>query len=156
MAMDYAAAVNEELRDMKASGVDVVQLDEPWVRTAPDKAERYGVRGRSIARWRGSPARPSCICASATRAMVRDKPSGYAFLPQLADTAARQISIEAAQPKIDLGVLADLSGKQIMLGRAGPGQRRRGDRRDGGRAASAPGLRHVAAERLGRRRRIAA
>ena len=44
MAMDYAAAVNAELRDLKASGVDVVQLDEPWVRTAPDKAERYGVR----------------------------------------------------------------------------------------------------------------
>jgi 5-methyltetrahydropteroyltriglutamate--homocysteine methyltransferase len=48
--------------------------------------------------------------------MVKSKPSGYAFLPQLADTIAQQISIEAAQPKLDLGVLKDLSGKTVLLG----------------------------------------
>ena len=65
MAMDYAAAVNAELRDLKASGVDVVQLDEPWVRTAPDKAQRYGVRAINRA-LEASMARPWCISASAT------------------------------------------------------------------------------------------
>jgi 5-methyltetrahydropteroyltriglutamate--homocysteine methyltransferase len=115
MAMDYAAAVNEELRELKATGVDVVQLDEPWVRTAPDKAERYGVRAinRALQGIEGPTVIHLCFGYAH---VVQNKPTGYAFLPQLADTVAQQISIEAAQPKIDLGVLADLSGKQIMLG----------------------------------------
>src|SRR6185437_9570910 len=115
MAMDYAVAVNAELRDLKATGVDVVQLDEPWVRTAPEKAERYGVRpiNRALEGIEGPTVVHLCFGYAA---VVQSKPSGYAFLPQLADTIAQQISIEAAQPRIDLGVLADLSGKQIMLG----------------------------------------
>ena len=115
MAMDYAVAVNAELRDLKASGVDVVQLDEPWVRTAPDKAERYGVRAinRALEGIEGPTVVHLCFGYAH---VVANKPSGYAFLSRLADTVAQQISIEAAQPKIDLGVLADLSGKQIMLG----------------------------------------
>ena len=48
--------------------------------------------------------------------LVHNKPSGYAFLPQLADSVAEQISIEAAQPKLDLGVLRDLASKKILLG----------------------------------------
>jgi 5-methyltetrahydropteroyltriglutamate--homocysteine methyltransferase len=115
MAMDYAAAVNEELRDLKATGVDVVQLDEPWVRTAPDKAERYGVRAINRA-LEGIPGPTVVHLCFGYAHVVHNKPSGYAFLSQLADTTAQQISIEAAQPNIDLGVLADLSGKQIMLG----------------------------------------
>src|SRR5260370_307111 len=115
MAMDYAAAVNEELRALKASGVDVVQLDEPWVRTAPDKAARYGVK--AINRALDGIAGPTIVhLCFGYAAMVRNKPSGYAFLPQLADAAAQQISIEAAQPRLDLGVLKDLSGKTIVLG----------------------------------------
>jgi 5-methyltetrahydropteroyltriglutamate--homocysteine methyltransferase len=115
MAMDYAAAVNEELRDLKATGVDVVQLDEPWVRTAPDKAERYGVRAINRA-LEGIPGPTVVHLCFGYAHVVSNKPSGYAFLSQLADTTAQQISIEAAQPDIDLGVLADLSGKRIMLG----------------------------------------
>jgi len=115
MAMDYAIAVNQELRELKASGVDVIQLDEPWVRTAPDKAGRYGVPAinRALEGVEGPTAIHLCFGYAH---VVSNKPSGYVFLPQLADTIARQISIEAAQPNIDLGVLADLSGKQIILG----------------------------------------
>jgi 5-methyltetrahydropteroyltriglutamate--homocysteine methyltransferase len=115
LAMDYAAAVNAELRDLKSTGVDVVQLDEPWVRTAPDKAERYGVRAinRALEGIEGPTVVHICFGYAG---VVQHKPSGYVFLSQLADTLAQQISIEAAQPKIDLGVLADLAGKQIMLG----------------------------------------
>jgi 5-methyltetrahydropteroyltriglutamate--homocysteine methyltransferase len=115
MALDYAAAVNEELRDLKATGVDVVQLDEPWVRTAPDKAERYGVRAINRA-LEGIPGPTVVHLCFGYAHVVHNKPGGYAFLSQLADTTAQQVSIEAAEPKIDLGVLADLSGKQIMLG----------------------------------------
>lgn len=115
MAMDYAIAVNEELRALKATGVDVVQLDEPWVRTSPEKATRYGIKAinRALEGIDGITVVHLCFGYAA---VVSNKPSGYSFLPQLADTAATQISIEAAQPKLDLGVLRDLSGKTIMLG----------------------------------------
>src|ERR1700730_7954372 len=115
LAMDYAVAVNEELRALKATGVDVVQLDEPWVRTAPEKAARYGLRviNRALEGIEGPTVVHLCFGYAA---VVANKPSGYSFLPQLADTIAGQISIEAAQPKLDLGVLRDLAGKKIMLG----------------------------------------
>jgi len=115
MAMDYAVAVNEELRALKATGVDVVQLDEPWVRTAPDKAARWGLK--AINRALDGIAGPTVVhLCFGYAAMVKNKPSGYAFLPQLADSIAEQISIEAAQPRLDLGVLKDLAGKTILLG----------------------------------------
>jgi len=116
LVMDYAIAVNEELRDLKAAGVDVVQLDEPWVRTDPEKALRYGspAINRALAEING----PTVvhICFGYAAVVKQRKPTGYSFLPQLADTVAQQISIEAAQPKLDLGVLRDLAGKQVMLG----------------------------------------
>jgi 5-methyltetrahydropteroyltriglutamate--homocysteine methyltransferase len=113
--MDYAIAVNEELRALKATGVDVVQLDEPWVRTAPDKAIRYGVRAinRALEGIEGPTVVHVCFGYAA---VVSEKPSGYGFLAELGDTVAQQISIEAAQPRLDLGVLRDLAGKTIMLG----------------------------------------
>jgi 5-methyltetrahydropteroyltriglutamate--homocysteine methyltransferase len=115
LAMDYAVAVNEELLALKAAGVDVVQLDEPWVRTAPEKAVRYGLR--AIDRALQGVAGPTVVhLCFGYAAVVANKPTGYSFLPQLADTIAGQISIEAAQPKLDLGVLRDLSGKKIILG----------------------------------------
>src|SRR5213078_4305210 len=115
LAMDYAGAVNEELRALKATGVDVVQLDEPWVRTAPEKAARFGLK--AINRALQGIAGPTIVhLCFGYAAMVRNKPAGYAFLPQLADSAAQQISIEAAQPRLDLGVLQDLAGKTIVLG----------------------------------------
>ena len=115
LAMDYAAAVNEELRELKATGVDVVQLDEPWVRTAPDAAASYGLAAidRALEGIEGPTVVHLCFGYAA---VVQDKPSGYSFLPQLAACAATQISIEAAQPKLDLGVLADLADKTILLG----------------------------------------
>jgi 5-methyltetrahydropteroyltriglutamate--homocysteine methyltransferase len=115
MAMDFAAAVNEELTALKATGVDVVQLDEPWVRAAPDKAARYGVRAIDRALQGVSGPTVVHICLGYGH-LVRNKPAGYAFLPQLADCAAAQISLEAAQPQLDLGVLKDLSNKTILLG----------------------------------------
>jgi 5-methyltetrahydropteroyltriglutamate--homocysteine methyltransferase len=116
LTMDYAIAVNEELRDLKASGVDVIQLDEPWVRTDSDKALRYGIPAINRALEGIDGPTVVHICFGYAAVVKQQKPTGYSFLPQLADTVAQQISIEAAQPKLDLGVLRDLSDKQIMLG----------------------------------------
>ena len=115
LAMDYAVAVNAELRALKATGIDVVQLDEPWVRTAPEQAVRYGVKAinRALEGIEGPTVVHLCFGYAA---VVAEKPSGYGFLAELGATIAGQISIEAAQPKLDLGVLRDLAGKTIMLG----------------------------------------
>jgi 5-methyltetrahydropteroyltriglutamate--homocysteine methyltransferase len=115
MAMDFAVAVNEELAALKATGVDVVQLDEPWVRAAPDKAARYAVKAIDRA-LQGVPGPTIVHICLGYGHLVRNKPAGYAFLPQLAGCAAEQISLEAAQPRLDLGVLKDLADKTILLG----------------------------------------
>jgi len=117
MTMDFAVAVNAELRDLEAAGADVIQLDEPWLRNNPDKAKRYAVKAinRALEGIRVPTVVHLCFGYAAV-VPGSSKPAGYAFLPQLADTTAQQISIESAQPKIDLGVLKELSGKKIMLG----------------------------------------
>ena len=115
LVMDYAVAVNQELRALKATGVDVVQLDEPWVRQSPEKATRWGLKAinRALEGIEGPTIVHLCFGYAA---VVANKPTGYSFLPQLADTIAGQISIEAAQPRLDLGVLRDLAPKTVMLG----------------------------------------
>jgi 5-methyltetrahydropteroyltriglutamate--homocysteine methyltransferase len=115
LALAFAAAVNEELRDLKAAGADVLQLDEPWLQARAERAARYGVRVINRA-LEGIPGTTVVHLCFGYAAAVKDKPSGYSFLPQLADTSATQISIEAAQPRLDLGVLKELSPKTVMLG----------------------------------------
>jgi 5-methyltetrahydropteroyltriglutamate--homocysteine methyltransferase len=117
LAMAFAEAVNAEARDLQKAGADVIQLDEPWVRNNPDLARRYAVK--AINRALAGITVPTVVHLCFGYAAVvpgSTKPAGYSFLAELADTTAQQISIEAAQPKLDLGVLKDLSSKKIMLG----------------------------------------
>jgi 5-methyltetrahydropteroyltriglutamate--homocysteine methyltransferase len=116
LAMDFAEAVNAEAHDLEAAGADVIQLDEPWLRNDPEGAKRYAVP--AINRALAGLTVPTALhlCFGYAAVVKHQKPTGYSFLPQLAETTARQISIEAAQPKLDLGVLAELSGKSIILG----------------------------------------
>jgi 5-methyltetrahydropteroyltriglutamate--homocysteine methyltransferase len=94
----------------------VIQLDEPWLRNDPDAAKRFAVP--AIDRALLGLAVPTAIhlCFGYAAVVRHQKPSGYSFLPQLAASTAQQISIEAAQPRLDLGVLSDLAGKTIILG----------------------------------------
>jgi 5-methyltetrahydropteroyltriglutamate--homocysteine methyltransferase len=116
LAMDYAEAVNAEAHDLQAAGADVIQLDEPWLRNDPEAAKRYAVP--AINRALAGLTVPTALhlCFGYAAVVKQQKPTGYSFLPQLAGTVAQQISIEAAQPKLDLGVLSDLAGKIIILG----------------------------------------
>ena len=116
MAMDFAEAVNAEARDLQAAGADVVQLDEPWLRNDPEGAKRYAVPAINRALDGLTVTTALHLCFGYAAVVKHQKPAGYSFLPQLAETIASQISIEAAQPKLDLGVLADLAGKTIILG----------------------------------------
>ena len=115
LALAYAAAVNEELKDLKRAGADIVQLDEPWLQARAERAARYGVRAinRALEGIAGTTVVHLCFGYAAA---VKDKPSGYSFLGQLAETRASQISIEAAQPRLDLAVVRELAPKSVMLG----------------------------------------
>jgi 5-methyltetrahydropteroyltriglutamate--homocysteine methyltransferase len=114
--MDIAAALNEEVRDLVAAGADVIQLDEPWLRFDPAAAERIAIKAIDRALDGVSVTTVIHLCFGYAALVKGEKPAGYAFLPQLADSVADQISIESAQPDLDLGVLADLAPKKVILG----------------------------------------
>jgi len=116
LAMAYAEAVNAEVKDLFAAGADIVQLDEPWLQARADAAKRYGVKAinRALENAGGTTALHLCFGYAA---IVKDKPrSGYAFLSELEDSSADQISIEAAQPELDLEILKALPSKTVMVG----------------------------------------
>jgi 5-methyltetrahydropteroyltriglutamate--homocysteine methyltransferase len=114
-AMDYAIAVNEEIRDLFSAGADVVQIDEPYMQARPDEARAWGQRALNQALEGVDGVTAVHICFGYA-AIIHTRPSGYSFLPELQDCACRQISIETAQSNLDCSVLTALAGKTIMLG----------------------------------------
>jgi 5-methyltetrahydropteroyltriglutamate--homocysteine methyltransferase len=115
LALAYAEAVNEELRDLKAAGADIVQIDEPYLQARPEAAREYAVEaiGRALEGIDGETVLHTCFGYAA---IVHDRPSGYPFLRELNDCAATHISLEAAQPSLDPLVLRALPDKTIVLG----------------------------------------
>ena len=114
-ALDYAAAVNAEIRDLFAAGADVVQIDEPYMQARPEKARQYGLMAleRALDGIEGTTAVHICFGYAA---IIHERPSGYSFLGELSRCRCRQVSIETAQSHLDCSVLAGLEGKQIMVG----------------------------------------
>jgi 5-methyltetrahydropteroyltriglutamate--homocysteine methyltransferase len=115
LAQAYAAAVNEEARDLKAAGADVVQIDEPYLQARPEQARAYGLKAidRALEGVEGDTALHICFGYGH---IVKDKPVGYSFLEELNECAVRQISVETAQPRLDLTILDRLPDKTIVLG----------------------------------------
>ena len=114
-ALDYAAAVNEEVKALFNAGVDVVQLDEPYMQARPEKARDYAIEAinRALDGVAGTTAVHLCFGYAH---IVHDRPSGYSFLSELESCAADQISIETAQPDLDLSILKALPSKTVILG----------------------------------------
>ncbi len=115
LVMDYAAAVNEEVRDLKAAGADVIQLDEPWLQARAEEARRLALPAIDRA-LDGIPGPTALHLCFGYAYVARDKPNGYAFLSELTATGVRQISIEAAQPNLDLDNLDALGDKTVIFG----------------------------------------
>jgi 5-methyltetrahydropteroyltriglutamate--homocysteine methyltransferase len=115
MALDYAAAVNAEIKDLFAAGADVVQIDEPYMQARPEKARRYGLRALNAALDGVTGATAVHICFGYA-AIIHVRPEGYSFLPEFANSPVQQVSIETAQSKLDCSVLEQLPGKTILLG----------------------------------------
>jgi len=114
-AMDYAVAVNGEIRDLFATGADVVQIDEPYMQARPEKARQYGLRAlnRALEGVTGTTAVHICFGYAA---VIHSRPSGYSFLGELSGCSCSQVSIETAQSNLDCAVLRTLAGKKIILG----------------------------------------
>jgi 5-methyltetrahydropteroyltriglutamate--homocysteine methyltransferase len=115
LVMDYAAAVNAEVRDLKAAGADVIQLDEPWMQARPDEARRLALPAIDRA-LEGIPGPTVLHLCFGYAYVARDKPNRYSFLSELTGTVAQQISIEAAQPNLDLTDLDHLGDKKVIFG----------------------------------------
>jgi 5-methyltetrahydropteroyltriglutamate--homocysteine methyltransferase len=115
MALDYAAAVNAEIKDLFAAGADIVQIDEPYMQARPEKARQYGVKAlaRALAGVQGTTAVHICFGYAA---IIHVRPPGYSFLPELENVPVKQVSIETAQSGLDCAILEKLPGKTIILG----------------------------------------
>ncbi|UBU09679.1 uroporphyrinogen decarboxylase family protein [Nonomuraea gerenzanensis] len=114
-AMDYAAAVNAEIRDLFAAGADIVQIDEPYMQARPDVARAYGLAALNAA-LDGITGLTAVHLCFGYAAIIHERPEAYSFLPELAGCPVRQVSIETAQSGLDLGVLSDLKDKTVILG----------------------------------------
>jgi len=114
-AMDYAVAVNEEIRDLFAAGADIVQIDEPYMQARPEKAREYGLAAlnRALEGITGTTAVHICFGYAA---VIHARPEGYSFLPEFANCTCKQVSIETAQSNLDCSVLTKLAGKKVMVG----------------------------------------
>ncbi len=114
-ALDYAAAVNAEVKDLFAAGADIVQIDEPYMQARPEKARQYGLKAlnRALEGVQGETAVHICFGYAA---IIHARPEGYSFLPEFAGCSCKQVSIETAQSRLDTSVLASLKDKRIMVG----------------------------------------
>lgn len=117
LAMDYAAAVNAEIKDLFAAGVDVVQLDEPYLQARPEQARGYAIEAieRALDGVKGVTALHVCFGYAHVHQGAA-KPKAYEFLAELDRSSVDIISIEAAQPRLDPSILAELPSKRIMYG----------------------------------------
>ena len=114
-AFAYAGAVNQEIKALFAAGIDVVQLDEPYMQARPETAREYAVEAIDLALDGVAGTTAVHLCFGYAH-IVHDRPSGYSFLPELEACAVDQVSIEAAQPNLDLAILEALGSKTVILG----------------------------------------
>ena len=116
LALAFAEVLNAEARELETAGADVIQFDDPWLRNDPAGASRFAVKAldRALAGLRVTTA--VHLCFGYGLVVSADKPKIYSFLSQLATSRVNQVSIEAAQPDLDLGVLQELAPKTIVLG----------------------------------------
>ncbi len=114
-AMAYAVAVNEEIRDLFAAGADIVQIDEPYMQARPEKARQYGLKALNKALEGITGTTAVHICFGYAH-VIHERPSGYSFLPELAQCGCKQVSLETAQSNLDCSVLTQLDTKKLMVG----------------------------------------
>ena len=115
LALAYAEAVNDELKDLKAAGADVVQIDEPYLQARPEPAREYALEAieRALDGIEGETVLHTCFGYAH---IVHTRLPGYPFLRELNECAATHLSLEAAQPSLDPELLRQVPDKTIVLG----------------------------------------
>ncbi len=110
MALDYATAVNAEIKDLFAAGADIVQIDEPYMQARPEKARKFGLKALNAALdgVKGSTAVHICFGYAA---IIHVRPEGYSFLPELSGSPVNQVSVETAQSKLDCASAGKTAGQ---------------------------------------------
>ena len=114
-AMAYAVAVREEIADLFAAGADVVQIDEPYMQSRPEKARQYGLKALNAA-LQGIEGETAVHICFGYAAIIHARPTGYSFLPEMYSCSCKQVSLETAQSNLDCSVLAKLDNKRLMVG----------------------------------------
>ena len=114
-SLDYATALNAEIKDLFTAGADVVQIDEPYMQARPEEARAFGLAAlnRALEGVTGTTAVHICFGYAA---IIHARPSGYSFLPEFQQCRCGQVSIETAQSNLDTSALEGLRGKKVMLG----------------------------------------
>ena len=115
VAMAYAEALRGEIADLFSAGADIVQIDEPWMQSRPEKARQYGLQALNAA-LEGIEGETAVHICFGYAAVMNAKPAGYSFLSELRGCRCKQVSMETAQPKLDCEVLASLDNKRLMVG----------------------------------------
>lgn len=115
LALDYAAAVNAEIRELFAAGANIVQIDEPYMQARPEPAREYGLDALNAA-LDGVTGETAVHICFGYAAIIHERPEGYSFLPEFHDCSCSQVSIETAQSGLDCKVLETLPEKMIILG----------------------------------------
>jgi 5-methyltetrahydropteroyltriglutamate--homocysteine methyltransferase len=115
LVLDYAAAVNAEIKGLFAAGADIVQIDEPYMQARPDKARKFGLKAFNAALDGVTGTTAVHVCFGYA-AIIHVRPEGYSFLPEFANSPVAQVSVETAQSGLDCSVLAKLPGKTVILG----------------------------------------
>ena len=115
MAMDYAKAVSEEIRDLFAAGADIVQIDEPYMQARSETAREYGLDALNAA-LDGITGETAVHICFGYAAIIHERPEGYSFLPEFANCPVHDVSIETAQSGLDCKILETLPDKRIILG----------------------------------------
>jgi 5-methyltetrahydropteroyltriglutamate--homocysteine methyltransferase len=124
LAMAFAELLNQEARALQDDGVDVIQFDEPAFNVYMDDVVRWGVDAlhRCIEGLTCKTAVHICygygIKANLDwKATLGQEWRQYEMIfPALAASRIDQISLECANAKVPMELMALLEGKEIMVG----------------------------------------
>jgi 5-methyltetrahydropteroyltriglutamate--homocysteine methyltransferase len=121
MAMDVAAALNEELRDLQAAGCDVIELDEPAMTRYHEKVFAYGAK--ALDRCLEGITVPTVVhlCYGYPGGAGHQHEYEYPeLLEELMKTKIGGFGVEFARSGYDPAVLSIAKGRIVMFGCVDP------------------------------------
>ena len=124
LAMAFAEVLNQEARELEALGVDVIQFDEPAFNVYLDAVEGWGIAALERAADGLGCKTAVHICYGYGiranldwKATLGDEWAQYRdTFPVLARSTIDQVSLECANSKVPIELIALLDGKDVLVG----------------------------------------